>query len=540
MNTIYDIHKLSKMISRYGLRSKKTHHIFAPLLKHADKINNKKTYLIMKKLFKHMATTSMMLAAILGTATSCQQEDDFAAEQPASKTRVKPNDTTNVAAKDTVLYFDNDFQYDESGIESMDKAINLEAFNKPEGKLKGTDGTTMLLNILKWGLEKGAAYAGTKGATEAIHAFIRDAHEENMQEIQEINGKLEAINNLLHEIEEKLDDKEKGDILNKHLEYNDKFGYHTINSLIDINRDTTNATASLYKWAETPTIHNRTYLTTINYLNFLSSRFNSKQLTLPQVYDDWIFKTTAWEHEGYSVRENMRLFDASVATSAYLMSLAYCVAEDEPYTIEALNRAYKHFVDVFEEYQVKRREDYRICQIKGANIIFQKYIITRDVYNHPWCKNSNWDNRDETQKTLMFGEDGVTAKYAIDRTMNLDEVRAIANYYNSGSSKMTFEDIMKEAGFNWWNLVYGMRHIMPLSNGISREADSVWPWNHDFDLKYNHVVDADLPAITVSNYNLGMMWLDGNMRSWTKYYPKNTLFFRLALIHRYNGSYPQI
>ena len=286
----------------------------------------------MKALFKTMAVTSVMLTALFGTV-SCEKDDSLAATTKTNTNLAKQNGTfVQGMAEDSLLY------------NSSAKYLQPLQGRKLQGN------SDIIYKIVKWGLEKGAGYIGGKIGTEVFHDFVQDTHAENMQEMNEINGKLDTIDDLLKDLQQKLTDDETAAILRDHLDYNDKLGYMTVAKLKAISENEGDEKRLLYEWAEAPVNKNRAYLSTLNYLNFLSSNINSQHKTMPQLYNDWISRTIPWDKGGSDAYNNMMVEDVSIATSAYLMSLTYCVLEEENSTAAALTKAYSRFAEV---YQVK-------------------------------------------------------------------------------------------------------------------------------------------------------------------------------------------
>lgn len=284
----------------------------------------------MKTVFKTMAVVSVMMTALLGI-TSCEKDEGFAANNPANTNQAKQNNDVMQGMYNDTLLINSSAKY-------------LQPFQGH--KLRG--GSDIAYAILKWGIGKGASYIGGKEATDIFHEFVQDTHAENMQEMQEINGKLDVIDDLLKDLQQKLTDVETASILLNHLDYNDKLGYMTASKLQAIEKNEYDAEKILYDWAEAPVNKNRAYLATLNYLEFLGSNINSQHKTMPQLYNDWISRTIPWDKGGSEAYNNMILKDVSLATSAYLMSLTYCVLEGEDFTAEALTKAYNRFAEVYQ------------------------------------------------------------------------------------------------------------------------------------------------------------------------------------------------
>lgn len=254
------------------------------------------------------------------------------------------------------------------------------------------------------------------------------------------------------------------------------------------------------------------------------------------VYDYWMSESCAWEHQGYEKREQMRLNDVCSGVAGYLLARDYFIMKNQ--SIDRLNDAFSEFVNYYmNNSDVVRHNDVLVCQIKGAHIVFNKNLTIRDMKNHSWMP----DGKRFTCDGFMYGEENMKDVDVKQNMLSESEAKAIYNYYNADRAegeKLTFEEIMKQAGFECSILTDGMRHVMPLNNGCRNTKTSYL--GVKYNMIYNRAVVTNEAQAFHDNYNMGVLKVirDGSYIQWELVerwddYKDGCQYFRTNIVRRY-------
>ncbi len=205
------------------------------------------------------------------------------------------------------------------------------------------------------------------------------------------------------------------------------------------------------EWASHTVSGNPVYVQGLNFIDFLLNTVIEQRDTY-NMYDLYTYNTTAWESEGYAIREALRASDIAVAAeNLYLTQLYYTLRTDldENSKQQMLNNNIEKF-NAFSEYIKKRtvehHDDKVICQIPGAHFVMDaaKYDVTlAGLYKNPYWSSipCRWIEYD-SDFYFMFGPDAVEN---YNKSLTPNEVKTILDYYNG--SDLTLSQIFRKAGF---------------------------------------------------------------------------------------------
>ncbi|MCQ2243317.1 MAG: hypothetical protein MJZ32_03555 [Bacteroidaceae bacterium] len=480
----------------------------------------------MKKHFNLIGNGKVMTcAALVGLSSvfglsSCQQDDYV--DEPTN-TPSATQSTTQVSANDSVFVNNFKFDYDNCGTTSPDQYVADINFG-PKHTVAQSRSITMGTVLA---VAKGVATLCQAGNTIA-KTFAEDPV---AKQLETISMDLKEVKGMVEDLTEALQDNDAAKYYNEHMWQYYSFATNGdyLNQYFQFLRegDIESAYGIADSWAKQKLDCGDPSLAITKMMNYIPDFRTGGKMNIAQMYDYWVFQTTPWEHLGYQKREQLRLADITMCASGYILALAhykhqYDIAEKADrkvdlaelgININALNGAFKKFIDFYSREDIAtfpRHDDKLICQIKNANIVFNKDIKIRDMKNHPWQPN-NTTKYD--LKTLMYGDVNTSNQTVLDRSINQSEAEAIFNYYKAlkkkdSDEKVTFEKIMEDAGFNLDGLDASKKHIMTLSDGCWMEKEH-W-YNRNFNCYFNHVVvanDKNEDPIR-KNWKVGCMWIE--------------------------------
>lgn len=493
----------------------------------------------MKKIYSIVAMASMVLAATFAL-TSCEQDNEF-----DNSTKNNKEEQLSEQLGDTVLLYNNSFVYGEDGPKSFNnKVLALDLGFNDSGNLKLRGGmplnpTDIAIDLLGAGLKQIAIGAGSKAFTETVGYLFGDESSEVKEGLNQINSHVDQITKAIEDIANHVDNIETAQLMRNRMERFSVLNCYTCDQfakVINSKGDTAKIRAIVQNWGDSFTDDGPTSTTAIAYLNFLTSGLNYGEKPMPAVYDEWVFNSVAWEHEGYEYRENLRLADISLALTTLYMDHMYHTMNNM--NTDKINAAFKKFSDIYKASLVKRHPDYLVCQVYRAHMVFRKNLIVRDMKEHPWfpITEKRW-KKDSSPKDVMYGEPNNSSSYVQDHTMSLDEAQRIRDFYNNCGKNWTFQEILQSAGFDY-NLDPSKRHIMPLNNGINLEPKN-WLSTYYY-FKYLEAVHANDSKFRCSNFCLGMRKIQAYLRRWQEYKCDDCVFFRPDMVKRYSGMNPEL
>ncbi len=521
----------------------------------------------MKKLSNLFGNAKVMaLSGLVGMSTvfglsSCQQ-DDYFDEPNYNANATQSMDKEEVNVNDTVFVNDFKFNYDNMGTTSADQYVaDIDfGFSKPQsaGTTRSVVAAVTALDVLK---AVGTAVASGASAYKALAA------DPVVVQLENVTNELKAVKSMIAELKEAEVNREVAGYYNQRMWNYYSFetnGRYLSEFLMFLRKnDVQSAYDIADNWAKQKFDCGEAVKGIKDMMEYIPTFTTGGTMNLVQLYDYWVFQTTPWEHEGYQKREQLRLADISICTSGYILARAHYEHQlatatreadksDARIGIEYLDKAFKNFSEFYKKnYEFPRHDDKLICQIKNANIVFNKDLKIRDVKNHPWQSN---DTDDWGLNTLMYGDVNMSYKNVLDRSINQKEAEAIFNYYKNrqkkdSQEKLTFEKIMKDAGFDLSGLdASKKKHIMTLSDGCWMEKEHWYNWNN-WDLYYSHVVISNDENPIRKDWKLGCMWIKSErvhrcssvknvLKWWHNYSNDDCQYFYTNIEKRYKDMKP--
>lgn len=519
----------------------------------------------MKKLSNFFGNTKVMtLAAFAGMSTvfglsSCQQ-DDYFDEPTYTANATQSMNQEKESVNDTVFVNDFQFNYDKLGTSSPDQYVaDIDfGFSSPTAyrSTRSAVAAVSALDVIK------TVISAVSTGTSVYKAFAEDPV---VTKLEDVTNELKEVKGMIAKLKEEAVNREVAEYYNAHMW--DYYSFETNGSYLGDflmflrNNDVQSAYEIADNWANQTFKCGEATKGIKDLMRFIPTFTTGGNMNIVQMYDYWVYQTTPWEHQGYQKRQQLRDGDICMCTSGYILARAHYEHQFATATREAdksaarieiknLDDAFDAFCTFYKDnYDFPRHYDKLICQIEGANIVFNKDIKIRDMKNHPWQSNntSNWG-----MKTLMYGDVNTNFQTVLDRSINLKEAEAIFNYYKNSkqkdsNEKLTFENIMKGAKFELDGLDANKKHILTLSDGCWREKEH-W-YNYNYDLYYNHVVVANDENPIRKDWKLGCMWITSEkihycsdvketLKWWDHYTTDDCQYFYTNIEKRYNGMYP--
>ncbi len=207
------------------------------------------------------------------------------------------------------------------------------------------------------------------------------------------------------------------------------------------------------EWSRNTVGGNPVYVQGLNFIDFLLNTV-IEQRDIFNMYDLYTYNTTAWESEGYAVREALRAGDIAVAAqNLYLTQLYYTLKTDidDNSKKTILEKNIKKF-DTFTEYiknrPVEHHDDRLICQIAGCHFVMDAVnyeIVLSGQYRNPsWCSIPHTWIEYESDLEFIYGPNKIEH---YNRSLTTDEVKKILDYYNG--SDLNLLQIFRNAGFKY-------------------------------------------------------------------------------------------
>jgi len=207
----------------------------------------------------------------------------------------------------------------------------------------------------------------------------------------------------------------------------------------------------------------------LNYVDFLLKTV-IEQRDIFNMYDLYTYNTTAWENQGYAIREALRASDiATVAQTLYLTQLYNKVRDDiddksrEQFLTENIAR-FNEFSEYIKNRPVERHEDRGICQIEGAHFVMDSYPLDYPNYHNPsWNSIPCPWSRYQSDIYFMWGPNQAE-NYS--KALKPDEVKRILDYYE-GSDRTLGEIFKEDANIKMgaWIVTASYNGVLPLQSG---------------------------------------------------------------------------
>lgn len=528
--------------------------------------------------FNHLNNAKTMTFAVFAGVTSvfgitsCQQDtDEF---YHATQSPTKQNVTRDIADNDSISM--EQFKYDNMGTTSARQYVADIDFGPKDNPMitRAATTTTSAEDIIKSlpTVLKSADISSWDFSTIPV-----------IRQLERFNENLRDVKDMALKLDQNATDVDTKDYFKDYL-----FGFDDYNTngkifsqYISLLRckDKESAYEVADAWAKRE-FKGTTAALAIKDLMVYIANFKTNHMTAPEMYDYMVFQTTPWEHQGYQKREQLRLADVAVCTSGYILARAFYehqieIAQktEDSYTfncstcrLRALNSAYENFTRFYDNYAgFKRHDGMLICQIKDANIVFKKNLNVRDMYNHHWCTNDGGSFRFLYEFMYADGtEDGwghIYPTILLDNSLTQNEAEVIFNYYNPKDKNnsyihpvKTFDEIMKEVGFEVNVLENGKKHVMTLNDNCHMK-DGQWIDLFDngyYDYYFDKVLVTNDEQTFFNDWKLGRMKIKDRDRptrysdkytyiaKWADYPCHDCQFFYTNIRNRYSNMKPDV
>lgn len=245
-----------------------------------------------------------------------------------------------------------------------------------------------------------------------------------------------------------------------------------------------------------------------NFIDFLLMN-TYLQKNLYQVYDMYAFNCYAFESEGYALRENLRMLDASVIIQyAYLTSLYYMYTAKTQTTLEKLTNDLTQSLEQYTTFcnnnKVERHDDKIICQIKDAHFVMDKQLVLRDYKNHPWFENGMaWDNEfGDAVYFVVYGDEKYTCHQVNHFCLYPDELKAINSFY--AGKDTTLYEVLTSVDAVFPAKAEGQHYQMLLAGDGSIVPDEY----NDYFIRARYSANASKDLVSRENVTIGSAWLE--------------------------------
>lgn len=250
------------------------------------------------------------------------------------------------------------------------------------------------------------------------------------------------------------------------------------------------------------------------------------QKNLYQIYDMYAFNCYAFESEGYPLRENLRMLDASVIIQyAYLTGLYYMYTAKTQTTLENLTKDLTQSLEQYTTFcnnnKVERHDDQIICQIKDAHFVMDKQLVLRDYKHHPWFEDGmSWDNEHgDAVYFVVYGDEKYTCHQVNHFCLRSEELKALNSFY--AGKDTTLYDVLTSVGAVFPAKTAGQHYQMLLSGDGSVDHDEY----NDYFIRATHSVNAsedltDREYVTIGSAWLeryGFLWMLTRFARWSSY-----------------------
>ena len=255
----------------------------------------------------------------------------------------------------------------------------------------GFDWNSIGKKVLSSAITKLGSYGGSLGSTVAgilnpiISKELFGPNPESaevkllntiLQNLEAMDGKLDAIIETTERIYEKIDEVELNAILSAYTDV--KHEYQTLQdlnnyayALLTATSDPKEQSEIIENWANTPINGNAAYLEVNNLIRQFKDfnyKYNGVVVNYCSALDLFVFNNVAWESAGYDYREAFRAQAAAeIARGSYLLYAYYSLhLQDNPFaksTLESIINNLKLMESFFGDSEVVRHPDYAILQL---------------------------------------------------------------------------------------------------------------------------------------------------------------------------------
>ncbi len=200
-------------------------------------------------------------------------------------------------------------------------------------------------------------------------------------------------------------------------------------------------------WASHSVGGNPVYVQGLNFIDFLLNTV-IEQRDIYNMYDLYTFNTTAWEGEGYAIREALRASDIAVAAqNLYLTQLYQTLRTDvddvsKSKILDNNIKKFEQFSEYIKKNPVEHHDDKVICQIAGNHFVMDIAnfsIVTAGLYQNPsWSPiPRKWIEYDD-DLDFIYGPNKIEC---YNKSLTPDEVKKILDYY--AGTDLTLAQILR-------------------------------------------------------------------------------------------------
>ncbi len=319
------------------------------------------------------------------------------------------------------------------------------------------------IEFLEWAGKTAATTAWGKGVGVLLDMLFPASGETTT--LDDLLGKMDEISNQLAQMtilyknttyEKYLNDRSK--MVSELTNYNKEYYTRLSNAETDDEVKTI-----ILDWASHNVGGNPVYVQGFNYIAYLLTTV-IEQRDIFNMYDLYTYNTTAWESQGYAVREALRASDiATVAQTFYLTQLYHTLRDgikdaDRETILKDNIEKFEKFSEYIKNRPVERHEDRGICQIEGAHFVMDKFAL-----DYPNYRNPKWNTipcRWTRYKSDVYFMWGPNQAENYNKALTPDEVKRILDYYE-GSDRTLNDIFTKDA-----NIKLGAYIVTSYYNGV--------------------------------------------------------------------------
>lgn len=315
-------------------------------------------------------------------------------------------------------------------------------FSGPESHLMAMDSGVLdafdfnWMEFLEWAVKTAGTTAYGKGVGALLDLLFPASGETTT--LDDLLDKMNAITDQLNQMtllyknttyEAKLNERSK--YVSELTNYNEEYYVRLSNAKTE-----EEVATIISDWASHTVGGNPVYVQGLNFIDFLLNTV-IEQRDIFNMYDLYTYNTTAWENEGYSVREALRAGDIAVAAeNLYLTQLYYTLRtdmdEDSKKTMLDKNiEKFNLLAEYIKNRPVEHHDDKAICQIPGAHFVMDAVNFTfqgSSTYKNPsWCRiPREWMEYDDDMDFIY----GPNKTECYNKSLTPDEVKHILDYYD--------------------------------------------------------------------------------------------------------------
>ncbi len=269
----------------------------------------------------------------------------------------------------------------------------------------------------------------------------------------------------------------------------------------------------ILEWASDNVGGNPVYVQGFNFIDFLSKTV-VEQKDIFNMYDLYTYNTTAWEREGYAIRENLRAGDVAIAAQTFYLTQLYQtlrdgVDDDSRKSILASNiTKFEAFTENVKNHPVEHHDNMAICQINGAHFAMDavnfQYAGSSTYRNPYWCSIPRTWYEYESDMDFMWGPNKVEN---YNKAITPDEMKNILDYYD-GTGWTLGQILVFKAGCQLSFLPVQTIILTLQSNGYSSDWREI---GLDKSIDYNAKSSSEIGPKIVGR---GYFEVTGTMYTW--------------------------